>query len=243
MELHGRMADRGKQTVMHRCPACSGPVRAALADRDKKVRCPSCRKVVVLEPAGHSETPVLPGCAVEIALPSRPGGAAGEDPNEAGMGKKENANRRLDTLEKRVAGLEQALAEALRAGSRQGTSRLKWLAQTQVPDLSAVRADALCHNLTSISAHRITILFPAGNEAARQRAQWFKLVFERAQWPVKGPEDAETSIPRDGLVLTTTLPVSPQAAATFMALRAAGFLLDAAFDPGVEREEECLVVA
>jgi hypothetical protein len=199
--------------------------------------------VVVLEPAVHAETLGLPGCAVEIPMPSAPRGVPQENPTELGIGKKESANRRIDTLEKRVADLEQTLAEALRAGLRQGTSRLKWLAQTQVPDLSAVRADALCHNLASISAHRITILFPAGDEVARQRAQWFKLVFERAQWPVKGPEDAETSIPRDGLRLTTTLPVSPQAAAMFMALRAAGFPLDAAFDPEVEREEECLVVA
>ena len=93
MELHGRMADRGKQTVIHRCPACSGPVRAALADRDKKVRCPSCRKVVVLEPAGHVETPILPGCAVELAMPPAARSVREEEPSEVGMAKKENAAR------------------------------------------------------------------------------------------------------------------------------------------------------
>jgi hypothetical protein len=149
---------------------------------------------------------------------------------------------RVEALEARVAKLEEALADAVRAASTSGSGKFKWLAEETTRDFSPARAEALCHNL-SVCAHRITIQSPVGDETARERAEWFKGVFERARWDVRGPEDAPASARRHGLALATSLPVSPEAAATFLALRAAGFQLEAAFDPDLPGAEERLIVA
>jgi hypothetical protein len=155
---------------------------------------------------------------------------------------KENATRRMEILEQRVAALETALAE-MRAAAQSNQSRLKWMPQAPEPDLSPARADALRHNLGTVAAHRILIQFPPGNELARERAEWFKMVFERAHWEVEGPRDAPERDVHQGFFMATSVPVLPRAAATFIALRAAGFGLDAAFDPQAGEDEERLVVA
>lgn len=150
---------------------------------------------------------------------------------------------RIDELEDRVAKLESMLAEAVRAATAASSSKLKWLTSDVTADFSAKRAEVLCHNLSTVHAHPITIQSPAGDERARERAEWFKGVFEQAHWPVRGPEDAPPSTRRRGLALATSLPVSPEAAATYLALRAAGFDLATAFDPDLGSTEERLIVA
>jgi len=119
---------------------------------------------------------------------------------------------------------------------------LKWVEEEPAPEFSPARADVLCHNLSAVSAHRITIQSPAGDTLARERARWFKAVFERAHWVVDGPEDTPSEkVARHGLSLATPLPVPAQAAAMFLALRAAGFPLETAFDPDLPGER--LIVA
>ena len=123
-----------------------------------------------------------------------------------------------------------------------GAAKLKWVEEDPAPEFSPARADVLCHNLSTVSAHRITIQSTAGDTVARERARWFKAVFERAHWVVDGPEDAPpASEARHGLSLATPLPVPAQAAAMFVALRAAGFPLETAFDPDLSGER--LIVA
>jgi hypothetical protein len=241
--------NQSRVNAAHRCPLCAGMVRASLADRQNRVRCPSCLRVVVLEAV------VAPKETEPESGPER--GSNGESPvllPKAGpplvsatfqsprSKPKENAAQRIVNLEQRVAALEDALAE-MRGTAPSTSSRLKWMAQAVEPDLSPARAAALSHNLSTIMAHRITIQFPPGNEVARERAHWFKTIFERAHWAVEGPEDAPERDVHRGFFMATAVPVPPQAAATFMALRAAGFALDAAFDPQAETDEERLVVA
>lgn len=149
---------------------------------------------------------------------------------------------RIDELEERVAKLERLLEEAVSGAAAASASKLKWLAGNVEPDFSHKRAEVLCHNLGTVSAHPITIQSTAGDDEARERAEWFKDVFERARWPVRGPEDAPPAATRRGLALATSLPVSPEAAATFMALRAAGFELATAYDPELGASEERLIV-
>jgi hypothetical protein len=162
--------------------------------------------------------------------------AAVPPPNE------EDAAQRIDALEARVEKLETALAQALAAVGPSGAAKLKWVEQEPAPEFSPARADVLCHNLSTVSAHRITIQSTAGDTVARERARWFKAVFERAHWVVDGPEDAPpASCARQGLSLATPLPVPAQAAAMFLCLRAAGFPLETAFDPDLSGER--LIVA
>lgn len=153
------------------------------------------------------------------------------------------AQGRIDELEERVAKLEQMLAEAVSAAAASTPSRLKWLASDAAANFTSARAEVLRHNLSTVNAHPITIVTPAGDESARERAEWFKEVFEQARWPVRGPEDAPPGAGRRGLALATSLPVSPEAAATYLALRAAGFDLATAFDPELSSTEERLIVA
>jgi hypothetical protein len=154
----------------------------------------------------------------------------------------DDSAQRIAALEERVAKLEASLAEALSAAATSAGGRLKWIAEEPAPEFSSDRADVLCHNLSTVSAHRITIQSPAGDVVARERARWFKAVFERAHWVVDGPEDAPSAnVARRGLSLATPLPVPAQAAAMFLALRAAGFPLETAFDPDLPGER--LIVA
>ena len=183
------------------------------------MRCPKCRAAVVLEAIGDETA----GCPA-----TKPA--------------EQNAQERIQALEERVAKLEEALAAAIRASTGSAT-KLKWLAPTSVVEFSALQAEVLRHNLSTISAHRITIQTTIGDATSRQRAEWFKDVFQRASWSVCGPEEGPAGTSRSGLSLATTLPVPAQAAATFLALRAAGFPLETAFDPDLPGAEERLIVA
>jgi hypothetical protein len=213
------------QAVPHRCPACTAVVRATPAARKKKVRCPSCREAVLLESMDPLESETM------VSAPRAPV-SSGED----------DAAQRIDALEARVEKLEAALTQALAAVGPSGVAKLKWVEQEPAAEFSPARADVLCHNLSTVSAHRITIQSTAGDTVARERARWFKAVFERAHWVVDGPEDAPpVTCARQGLSLATPLPVPAQAAAMFLCLRAAGFPLETAFDPDLSGER--LIVA
>jgi hypothetical protein len=154
---------------------------------------------------------------------------------------KETQAQRLQKLEQRMTELEQTVA-ALRADWPGKVSRFEWLPQSAVPELSRERAMALCHNLRAITAQRITIQYASGDELARERAHWFKEIFEQAECCVEGPHPRTAATLQSSLYLATTLPVSPEAASMFIALRAAGFALGAAFDPSVRGGEERLFV-
>ena len=78
---------------------------------------------------------------------------------------------------------------------------------------------------------------------ARERAGWFKEIFERAKWTVTGPDDSPLAAGACGLSFAARVPVSPEVAATYLALRAAGFELITAFDPDLACGEERLTVA
>lgn len=169
-----------------------------------------------------------------VADAPEPAAAAGVLPSQG----------RVEALEARVAVLEQALADAVRGGGASGLGlKMRWMAATTPQDFSSERAEVLCHNLGAVAAHRIIIQSPRGDALAAEHAQWFKGVFERAHWPVLGPEEAPATAARHGLALATSLPVSPEAAATYLALRAAGFQLATAFDPDLSSAEERLIVA
>jgi len=188
--------------------------------------CPACGAAIKL--AAKASRVQCPSCREVVTLSAPP-----PPPTE---------RSRIEALEERVAKLERMLEDAVSGAAAAGASKLKWLAGDVVPDFSNKRAEVLCHNLGTVSAHPITIQSTAGDDEARERAEWFKGVFERARWPVRGPEDAPPAATRRGLALATSLPVSPEAAATFMALRAAGFELATAYDPDLSASEERLLV-
>jgi hypothetical protein len=153
---------------------------------------------------------------------------------------KETQAQRLQRLEQRMTELEHTVA-ALRADWSGKASRFEWLPQSAAPAFSPERAKALRHNLRAITARRITIHYAFGDEMARERADWFKQIFEQAECSVEGP-DARPVTLQSSLYLGTTLPVSAEAASMFIALRAAGFAVSAAFDPSVRSGEERLFV-
>lgn len=234
-----------KATTTRPCPACAGPLRASASKHPQKVRCPNCLQIVTLDPlteAGAAETSPAPKRssippAVSKGRASRAEPSESEDPGVERV----SAAKRIELLEQRVAALETALAETRATGNRE-TSRLKWLPQSPESDLTDWRADVLCHNLGTIPAHQITIQFRSGDENAWRIACWFKRVFERATWLAQGPVEAKEPL-APGVCLSTTLPVPARPAATFMAIRAAGFALHASFDPDIRGDEARLIVA
>ena len=113
--------------------------------------------------------------------------------------------------------------------------RLQWhsVESGRAPDFSAEQGKVLCHNLGHLKTQGIEIRTPAGDNYARARAEWFKSVFESAGWTVRGPEEVTLRAAAAGLSLAVPdLPVPKDAAATYFALKAAGFepiqVLDAA---------------
>lgn len=146
--------------------------------------------------------------------------------------------------------LEAALRDSMAArpaGSGTASRKLLWL--TSEPghpaDFSPEQGRVLVHNLGSVRMQAITIRTPAGDESARAHAEWFKSIFERAGWTVRGPEEIAPRAAARGLSLAVPeLPVAREAAETFLALKAAGFepipILDEAL--GVEKEAAALAL-
>jgi hypothetical protein len=136
----------------------------------------------------------------------------------------------MDLLEARVEALEAALRDAMAAtrAPQSGTPQRKliWVTTTpgQPPEFSPEQDRALAYNLGGVRSQVITIRTPAGDAMARARADWFKGIFERAGWTVRGPVKIAPNVATSGLSLAVPeLPVAKDAAATYLALKAAGF--------------------
>jgi predicted RNA-binding Zn-ribbon protein involved in translation (DUF1610 family) len=208
------------------CPSCGARIKAGAGARNRKVQCPKCREIVVLiDPSSKSPS--------KITAPAPQQAPPAPDQHQL----------RIAELEVRIAALEKAVAAGGAAAGSIGAAGLRWAPREALPSFSPAQAEVLGDNLRAMRAHRITIQFPSGNSAAREQAEWFKNVFERARWSVHGPETAVLVPARRELALATSLPVSSAVAATYLALRAAGFQPVARFDPDLDEAEERLIVA
>jgi Zn-finger nucleic acid-binding protein len=194
------------------CPACGAAIKAGSSSRRRRVQCPKCREVVFLESADGGELdPALPPSPL-------PDSAAAE------------TRGRIASLEARVEALEATLRDAMAAGRTATSStpqrKLVWVTSTpgHPPAFSPEQGQALFQNLAGVRSQAITIRTPAGDAAAQAHAEWFKSIFERAGWTVLGPEEVAPETVMSGLSLAVPeLPVGKEAAATYLALKAAGF--------------------
>jgi phage FluMu protein Com len=210
------------------CPACGARIKTPPSERTRRVRCPKCREVVVLEKPAES----------------KPG-----DIRQTNQASEEAAlqQQRIEALELRVETLEKALAEAtlIPAANTNGTAPVagtKIIAAALPPDVSPEQAGMLQQNLGKVSAHRILIQCPHGNGPARQRAEWFRDIFQSANWAVKGPEDTPASFIGRCSTFFATLPVSREVAETHLALLSAAFHLATGLDTDLGADEVRLVV-
>jgi hypothetical protein len=194
------------------CSACGAAIKAPPSARRRRVQCPKCREVVFIEssPGKQPEAPPEPAPAAAAAVDQR---------------------HRIELLEARVELLEAALRDSMAVGRSAAVSgtnsrRLLWLTSEpgQAPEFSPEQGRVLFHNLGSVRSQAITIRTPIGDPGARAHAEWFKSVFERAGWTVRGPDEIAPDAAPAGLSLAVPeLPVAKEAAATFFALKAAGF--------------------
>ncbi len=208
------------------CPACGAEINVPTSRPRQKLQCPQCRQIIVLEKPPISEAP---SPALEQVV----------DPLPPAQ------QERIAILEARVADLERFLANAIQPVIRpEAPRKVRWIASGEAPNYTSEQADVLNHNLRAIRTHAIRIQFPFGDIEARTRAEWFTEIFARAQWRVRGPEDTRPEqLTASGLSLATCLPVSPEAAATYLAIRAAGFPLATIYDQDLLSSEERLIVA
>lgn len=193
------------------CPSCGAVIKAPPSPRRRRVQCPKCREVVVIE---SREEPAPAAAKRTVRTP---------DADAA-------EQSRLDSLEARVAALEAILAQshAQTPSTIPGIpmQKLQWVAGPgeRAADFSPEQAKALVHNLGTVKSKEITIRAPAGDRIASEHALWFKSAFERAGWKVRGPEEIEPHSAERALSLAVPeLPVGQDAAATYLALKAAGF--------------------
>ncbi len=247
------------------CPACGAAIKAPQSIRRRRVQCPKCREVVIIDSTQAKDT--------ETDHPSEsapvPSPRAAED------------RMRIEQLEARVAALEAALRDSMAslresmAASRQTVAALRDSVEASkqqpvlapmtpaVPIAAAPNSETpsdrmmrwappetgepaifsneqgrvLFHNLELVKTQAIEIRTPVGDHYARSRAEWFKAIFESAGWTVHGPEEVTARAAAAGLSLAVPdLPVPKDAAATYFALKAAGFeptqVLDAALGVG-----------
>jgi hypothetical protein len=183
------------------------------------VQCPKCREVVVIESQDEPDAPA----------PKR----TARTPDASATGES-----RMDSLEARVAALEamieQSLPQSPVATPAAPARRLRWVAGPgeRAADFSPEQATALVHNLSTVKSQEITIRTPAGDRISSEHALWFKSAFERAGWKVRGPEEIEPRSAGATLSLAVPeLPVGQEAAATYLALKAAGFETVPILDP------------
>jgi DNA-directed RNA polymerase subunit RPC12/RpoP len=214
------------------CPECGAGIKISRLSKARRVQCPKCRGVVTL-PAPAKPAPVSAPLPPESMAAAAPGPVSPEAP-AIPMPDVRALQERIEALEARLAQLEKALSEATQEGRK--PSGLKWRGKDEPVDFSPAQEEVLRHNLQTLPAHRITIQVRSGDEPARTRAEWFKGVFESARWAVSGPLHSLVERPPGTLAIATALPVSREMADTFLALRAAGFVAKAEFDPSLSGE-------
>jgi hypothetical protein len=192
------------------CPVCGSAFDAKLSPRGRYVQCPKCREKLAFnaaaEAAGDAKLSLLPA----------------------------PAERRLDMLEARVAALEAAVATAglSEAAGEEAPQPVKLQWFNGAPDFSAEQGRILTHNLGAARRQAITIRAAEGDAMANTRGVWFKAVFELAGWDATGPVEVPSGVSGRTLSLAVPeLPVGKDAAATYLALKAAGFEAVAVLDP------------
>jgi hypothetical protein len=221
------------------CSACGAVIKAPPSKRRRRVQCPKCREVVFIEAAAGkpAETAPQPETSPQPAVATAPS---------------VDERSRVDLLEARVEALEAALRDSMAA--RQAVSpgsaerKFVWITSEPArgPEFSPEQGQALIQNLKNVRTQAITIRTPAGDFSARVHAEWFKSVFERAGWTVHGPEEVAPGAAAAGLSLAVPeVPVAKQAAATYFALKAAGFEAIPVLDPSLDsaRGEEPAAMA
>ncbi len=209
------------------CPSCGAEIRAPSASRSRRVQCPKCREVVVLEPPPSPPSP-KPAINDRFSAKSETARTRSEDQS-------------LETLAARVAALEATVAALLAASPPAAepagkNKKLLWVATDAADPLHPSvpeRELALAHNLGALSVRGILLRAPAGDIIAAERAANLKGIFEQVGWSVTGPEYALPEAAGPSLALgVPSLPVGRDAAETYLALKAAGFdpvaVLDAA---------------
>ena len=210
------------------CPACGGWIKAPPSPRNRRVQCPKCREVVIIESrVARSAT----------AMEEQP-------PVERQSDEQRN---RVVALEERVAALEAALVRVLAGGAAgvggAGVRKLLWVANGpgRVQEYSEAQGEALVHNLGTVAPQEITLRIPAGDVVAGERALWFQAIFLRAGWTVHGPEKiAPENAGRVLSLAVPELPVAEEAAKTYLALRASGFEPVPVLEtPSVMRSGDC----
>lgn len=210
------------------CSACGAVIKAPPSKRRRRVQCPKCREVVFIEAPIERQPATAPQAETPPQLAVIPAATIDE-------------RSRIDVLEARVEALEAALRDSMAARQTvpPGTAgrKLVWFTSepAQVPEYSPEQGQVLFQNLQNVRTQAITIRTPAGDFSARVHAEWFKSIFERAGWTVHGPEEVAPGAAAAGLSLAVPeVPVARQAAATYFALKAAGFeaipVLDSSLD-------------
>lgn len=214
------------------CPSCSATFSIAAVGKRRRVQCPKCREIVVLDKKAAVEEPE--------ALKSEISALRAEV-------------ERLSTLETRVAALERELGLRVEAQPEVSENpgppvHLRWISRNEAvqtdSSLDPKREEILQYNLQQSPGKMIAIRSAAGDPMARQLAERFKAVFERSSWRVVGVDEMVVPMAQHGLALAGgALPTPPDLASAYIAFTAAGFDLVPRLDPTLDANDAVLIVA
>jgi len=212
------------------CPACGAGIRTAPSSRRRRVQCPKCREVVFIgSPKARNPRRRPP---MRRTPPAKSAAAS-------------NCSRRESR--RSMAALRDSMAAGHAPASGASPRKLVWITSTpgRAPDFSDEqgpgalpqprRAFALRQ---SRSAHPPATLPPACTPSGSNRSS------NAPGGTVCGPEEIPPDTATGGLSLAVPeLPVAKDAAATYLALKAAGFEAVPILDPAPEREAGKAVTA
>lgn len=210
-----------------RCPSCGTALEAVPAGRDRNIQCPNCQEVIHVAELAVEESHAgdLPAHSANLSA-----GAA-----------------RIAALEARVSAIEAALAGRMEGGAgAESVEKLLWFEHTDGDKTaySSEQGKVLAHNLRTVRARKIVIRVSAASPLAHVHAGWFREVFELAGWSVFGPEELPPGTACDMLELAVPeLPVTHDAAKTYLALKAAGFEAMPVLEPALAEGEQAPLLA
>ncbi len=221
------------------CTSCGVEFQSPASPRTGKITCPNCREIIVIE---NLVEPVSGKKERYSIIPEADTTHKRTESLEARVAAIESAvsmeSQQLAMLKTRIGMLESALScagECNAHGKTQSpTGKFEWFrgSACALPDFSSEQGRALAHNLRKLDRQRITLRSAADDPLAQAHSNWFKTVFDVVGWTVRGPENAAVGSNSKSLLLgVPELPVSKEAAETYLALKAAGFEPVPVLDP------------
>lgn len=231
------------------CPACGARVTLASSALNRKIRCPKCRQIVVVnetsgpvEIARKKEAPRLGNTRKPSATPLDNLTASLDEIGGALKSMAAGSQTRKFTLDAAAETLD--AAKSAIAALEESVTRIAAAVQFRsMPELETRQRETLLRLLHTDAPQSVTFKVLAGNEDARRFAEFLQTAFRAAGWIVSDIGDTSGNTPAVGLALAAGVhPFPVEVTKIYRALTAAGLSVSSHMDPNQVHENAVLIV-